>query len=93
MHIIEQSKLHLLMLSGVHILTLVLKIMIKVLNLKLATIWERKSKNKIFLQKITNQIGLEKFSLLKNLKNTVPWKYVIEDLNVEKIKEKFMKKS
>ena len=37
-HIIEQSKSNLLMLSWVYILTLMLKIMIKVQNLKLMII-------------------------------------------------------
>ena len=40
---------------------------------------------------VTNQIGRKKILLLK-VKNTVPWKYVTEDLNGEKIIGKFYEK-
>ena len=35
--------------------------------------------------KDTLQIGLKMFLLIKNVKNTVPWTYVINDLNGEEI--------
>ena len=40
---------------------------------------------KIFLLKDTCQIGLKKFLLSVQLKNTVPWTYVINDLNGEEV--------
>ena len=36
------------------------------------------------MEKVTLQIGLEKFLRLKKVKITVPWTYVIEDFNEEK---------
>ena len=36
------------------------------------------------MEKLTLQIGLEKFLRLKKVKITVPWTYVIEDFNEEK---------
>ena len=38
------------------------------------------------------QIGLKKFLLLKKIKNTVPWTYVIDDLNGEEITGTFYEK-
>ena len=35
----------------------------------------------------------EKVSVVKKLKNTVPWTYIINDLNGEEIIETFMKKN
>ena len=43
---------------------------------------------KTFLQKVTFQIGLEKFLRLKS----VPWTYVISDINDEEIVETFYEK-
>ena len=40
---------------------------------------------KIFLLKDTHQIDLKKFLLLVKLEDTVPWTYVINDLNGEEI--------
>ena len=40
---------------------------------------------KIFLQKAMFQIGLRKVLIIKKVKNTVLWKYVISDLNGEEI--------
>ena len=40
---------------------------------------------KIFLQKITLQIGLKVVFVIKKVKNTVPWTYVINDLNGKEI--------
>lgn len=36
------------------------------------------------MEKVTLQIGLEKFLRLKKVKIIVPWTYVIEDFNEEK---------
>ena len=36
------------------------------------------------LKNTTHQIGLKKFFVIKKVKNTVPWTYVINDLNDEK---------
>ena len=46
--------------SSTHILTVVKKLMIKILNLKLVTLLEYQN-IKILLQKVTFQIGLKKF--------------------------------
>ena len=43
------------------------------------------------MEKVTLQIGLEKFLRLKKVKITVPWTYVIEDFNEEKKITRFMK--
>ena len=40
----------------------------------------------------TLQIGLKKYFLLKKVKNTVPWTYVINDLNHEEITGIFFEK-
>ena len=37
------------------------------------------------LEKVINQTGVKKFLLLKKINNTVPWTYVINDLNGEEI--------
>ena len=42
--------------------------------------------------KDTLQLGLKKFLWLKKVKNTVPWKYVIIDLNGEEIHGTFYEK-
>ena len=36
------------------------------------------------MEKVTLQIGLEKFLRLKKVKIIIPWTYVIEDFNEEK---------
>ena len=62
--------------------------MIKILNLKLVIMW----------QTVTLQIGQKKFLRLKKIfkikkvKNTVPWTYVIEDLNCKEIVGTFNEK-
>ena len=38
---------------------------------------------KIFLQKVTLQIGLRKFFVIEKVKSIVPWTYSISDLNRE----------
>ena len=45
----------------------------------------RISKFKMYLLKVMHLIGAKKFLLLKKRKNTVPWTYVISDLNREEI--------
>ena len=40
---------------------------------------------KIFLQKVTLQIGLKKFYVLEKIKNAVPRTYIISDLNIEEL--------
>ena len=40
---------------------------------------------KTFLQKVTFQIRLKEVFVIRKNKNTVPWTYVINDLNGEKI--------
>ena len=52
----------------------------------------RISKFKNIFLKDTNQICLKKFLLLKKVKNTVPWTYVINDLNSEEITGTFYEK-
>ena len=44
------------------------------------------------LKDATYQIGLEKFFVIKKVKNTVTWTYVINDLNDEKIIGTFYEK-
>ena len=41
------------------------------------------------MQKITLQIDLKKFLLLKKVKNTVPWTNVISDINTKEIVRTF----
>ena len=38
---------------------------------------------RMFLQKETLQIELNKFFVIKKVKNTVPWTYVVNNINVE----------
>ena len=47
---------------------------------------------KIFLQKDTCQIVLKKVFVIKKLESTVPWTYVIDDLNGEEITGTFYEK-
>ena len=56
--------------------------MIKTRNLKLVIILEFQS-IKIVLQNFTLQIGQKKFLWLKKVKNSVPWTFIISDLNGE----------
>ena len=63
----------------------------KILCLKLVILLEYQN-IKIFLKKVTVQIGLKKFLWLKKVKNTVPWTCLINDLNGEEIVGTFYKK-
>ena len=47
---------------------------------------------KNFLQKFTLKIGQKKILWLKKVKNTVPWAYVISDLNGEEAAGTFLQK-
>ena len=38
---------------------------------------------RMFLQNETLQIELNKFFVIKKVKNTVPWTYVVNNINVE----------
>ena len=69
-------------------MTLKLKIIIIIQNLKFVTTYEYQN-TQIFFQKITFQIVLNKFLLLKKLKNTVLWVYVTEDLKGEEVVRAF----
>ena len=51
----------------------------------------RTSNTKTFLLKATLQIGLKKYLLLKKVKNTFPWTYVINDLNGEHFMKRIAK--
>ena len=44
------------------------------------------------MQRVVHQIGVSKLLLLKNIKNAVPWTYVISDLNGEEIVGSFYEK-
>ena len=66
-------------------MSLVKKLMIKTLNLKAAILL----KYKFFLAKGFTPICLEEVFMIKKVKNTVPWRYVINDLNREEIVETF----
>ena len=44
------------------------------------------------MQKVTLQIGLKKVYMIKKVKNSVPWTYVINDLNGEEITGTFYEK-
>ena len=90
-HIITQLKWSLLMWNKAHILTLVKKLMINILNLKLVVLLEYQN-IKAFLRKAIFQIGLKKFLWLKKFKNTMPWTYVIIDLKDEEIVGTFYEK-
>ena len=71
-----------------HILTLLKKLIIKILNLKLVILLEYQN-IKIFLQKVTLQIGLKTFLWLNQTK-TLPHQHVISDLNKEEIVGKYI---
>ena len=73
-----------------YLLTLIKKLMIKMLSLKLVMFLEYQNM-KIFLQMATFQIGLKKVLLLQK-KNTVPWIYVISDLKDKGIGGTFCEK-
>ena len=69
---------------------LMLKRMIKILNLKLVIMLQYQ-KLAFFVKICTSNWSNEVFAI-KNVKNTVPWSYVIEDLNEEEIVGTFYEK-
>ena len=71
------------MLKIIHIFILVKKVMIKILNVKLAIMLEYQNKN-IFGKGYTPNWSEEVF-MIKKVKNTVPWTCFINDLNGEKL--------
>ena len=73
-------------------LTLVKKLIIKVLNLKLLILFEYQN-IKIFLQKITVQIGQKKFLWLKKLETLCRGHMLLMILTEKKFSELFTKKN
>ena len=71
-------------------MTLVNKLIIKILNLKLVILLEYQN-IKICLQRLHFNWSEEDF-VIKKVKNTVLWTYVINDLNREEIVGAFYKK-
>ena len=72
------------MLKIIHILILVKKLMIKIINLKLVIIVRISKYKNIFAKGYTPNWS-EEIIVIKGIKNTVPWTYVINDLNGEEI--------
>ena len=79
------------MKNETHILTLVNKLMLKILNLKLVILLEYQN-IKRFLQKAMFQIGL-KFLLLQKLKILFRGHMLLVILKVRKLLERFTKKN
>ena len=67
-----------------NIFTLLKTLMIKILNLKLVIMLEHQNTETIFAKGCTPNWSEEVF-LIKKLKNTVRWTYVINDLNDQEI--------
>ena len=70
------------MLNIIRILTLVKKLMIQILNFKLLTFSLYQNTKNIFTKRYTPNWSEEVF-VIKKVKNTVPWTYVMNDLNGE----------
>ena len=68
-----------------------LMLMIKILNLKLVIILQYQNTKNIFAKGYTPNWSEEVF-VIKKVKNTVPWTYVINDLNGEEIIGTFYEK-
>ena len=84
-HIIEMKSIYkwsLLMSRQIHILALKSKIMIKILKLKLMIMWEYPNTKNIFTKGYTPR---SQVFVIKEVKNTIPWTYVISDLKGEEI--------
>ena len=79
------------MKNETHILTLVNKLMLKILNLKLVILLEYQNMKR-FLQKAMLQIGL-KFLLLQKLKILFREHMLLVILKVRKLLERFTKKN
>ena len=80
-NIITQVKWNLL---KTHLLTLVKKFMIKILNLKLVIFLEYHNIKNIFAKGYVPNWS-EKDFVIKKVKNSVPWTYVISDLDIKEI--------
>lgn len=80
----EQSKWSLFKLRQRHLLTLVGKTMIKILNLKSITMWEYRNIKHFY--KRFHYRWVWRFFVIRKVKNTMPWTYAIEDLNGEEKK-------
>ena len=78
--------------SQTHILTLVKKLMIKILNLKLVILLEYQN-IKTFLQKAMFQIGPKKFLLIQKLKILFRGHMLLVILKAKKFLERFTKKN
>ena len=78
------------MQNQTHILTLIKKVMIKILNSKLAILLEYQIM-KIFLVKVCIPNWSEEVFVIKRTKNTVLWTYVINDIYGEEIVVTFFK--
>ena len=68
-----------------------MKLIIKILHLQLAILLEYQN-IKILLKKGYTRNWSEEVSVIKKVKNTVPWTYIISDLNEEKLVETFYEK-
>ena len=86
----EELKWIQLMYNQAHILTLVKKLIIKILNLKLVIILEYQN-IRIFLQKVTLQIGLKRFLWLKKLRILCRGHMLLMVLMKKKLMERFTK--
>ena len=81
-----------MMLSQTHILTLVKKLIMKILNLKLVIMLGYQN-IKTFLQKAIFQIGLKKFLWLRKLKMMYREHMLLKILVEKKLLELFMEKN
>ena len=72
------------MYNQTHIFSLVIKLMTKIRNFKLVIMLEYQKYKKIFANSYTPNWSEEVF-VIKKVKNTVPWTYVINDLNGKEI--------
>ena len=68
-----------------------MKLIIKILHLQLAILLEYQN-IKILLKKGYTRNWSEEVSVIKKVKNTVPWTYIISDLNEEKLVGTFYEK-
>ena len=82
-HIIEQLKWNLLMLNIMYIFTLVKNLIIKILSLKLVIMLEYQNTKNIVAKGYT--LNWSEKVLIGKIKNTVPWRYVVNDLNDKEI--------
>ena len=72
------------MYNQTHIFSLVIKLMTKIRNFKLVIMLEYQNYKNFFANSYTPNWSEEVF-VIKKVKNTVPWTYVINDLNGKEI--------